>query len=101
MSIVIECPRCSQGPVAVKTVRAKGDVIRVCAECEAVWPSTWLDSGGGRAGSAFTHTFSSPVGITLRRGQSEAIEAFSVRVVLRPADLPIGYRVLTAFPEQR
>jgi uncharacterized Zn finger protein len=33
------CPRCGQGQVVIKRVHSTGEVIRICDECEAVWPA--------------------------------------------------------------
>ena len=31
------CPRCGQGSVKIAKVRARGERVQVCDECEAVW----------------------------------------------------------------
>ncbi|WP_156971380.1 hypothetical protein [Knoellia sinensis] len=33
-----QCPRCGQGSVQRHVFKATGKYIRVCDECEAVWP---------------------------------------------------------------
>jgi hypothetical protein len=37
MSIEIECPMCAQGVVTVYRVKASGETIQVCDECESAW----------------------------------------------------------------
>jgi uncharacterized Zn finger protein len=37
MSIEVECPMCAQGVITVYRVRASGETIQVCDECESVW----------------------------------------------------------------
>lgn len=38
------CPRCRQGIVLAYRVKATGERVRVCEECEALWPNgTELD----------------------------------------------------------
>ena len=32
------CPRCDQGEVVRAKIMATGEVVRVCQECDALWP---------------------------------------------------------------
>ncbi len=62
--------------------------------------NAWLHSGGGKAGSAFTHRMPHAVGLSVRRADPAPRPAFTVRVVLRPSvNQATGYRILTAYPE--
>jgi hypothetical protein len=74
--------------------------IAATLDANAAGIQSWLAAGGGNAGSAFTHTFGSPVGTSLVRGAAGSAPVSTVRVVLRPdASMPGGFRILTAFPE--
>lgn len=59
--------------------------------------ASWLSGDANRL--RLDHTLSSPVGISVARGASGAIDANSVRVILvRDSKLPTGYKILTGFP---
>lgn len=34
------CPRCNQGWVLTARIRATGQIVHVCEECEALWPQS-------------------------------------------------------------
>jgi hypothetical protein len=34
------CPRCKQGWVTLSRVKATGEIVSVCEECEALWPDS-------------------------------------------------------------
>ena len=41
------CPRCDQGPIVTKVVVATDEVVRVCEECDALWPDTEEPAASG------------------------------------------------------
>ncbi len=59
--------------------------------------ASWLSGSANRL--RLDHTLSSPVGISVARGASSAVDASSVRVILvRDSKMPTGYKILTGFP---
>ena len=58
--------------------------------------SSWLSSNSG--GEVFEHTASSPVGIHVANENASAIPVSGVRIVLRRASSPLGYRIQTGYP---
>jgi hypothetical protein len=59
--------------------------------------ASWLSGSANRL--RLDHTLSSPVGISVTRGTSSAVDASSVRVILvRDSKMPTGYKILTGFP---
>ncbi len=42
MAMKTWCPRCSQGWVITACTRVNGQIVRVCEECEALWPDDRL-----------------------------------------------------------
>lgn len=61
--------------------------------------STWL-SGNPTQVLKIRYNFSSPIGITLTRSATNTVPTNRVSVVLKPdASLPLGYYILTAYPE--
>jgi hypothetical protein len=50
MSVYVECPRCGQGRVNTYRVVSTAEMLQVCDECEAVWPT-----GGDPAPTGFTN----------------------------------------------
>ena len=36
-----ECPLCEQGSLIEAEVRATGEQISFCEECDSIWPSSW------------------------------------------------------------
>lgn len=59
--------------------------------------SDWL--GGNKPRLRLDYTFTDPVGISVSRGATGAVDASSARVILvRDASMPTGYRILTGFP---
>ena len=57
----------------------------------------WLTSGGHLPG--LTHQLPWSPGVSLVRGQNDAVSAFTVLVVLRrDPSLPTGFRILTSYP---
>jgi hypothetical protein len=41
------CPRCDRGPIVTKVVVATDEVVRVCEECDALWPDTEEPAASG------------------------------------------------------
>ncbi|WP_258196906.1 RNase A-like domain-containing protein [Pseudomonas japonica] len=59
--------------------------------------ANWLSGSANRL--RLDHTLSNPVGISVARGASGAVDANSVRVILlRDSKIPTGYKILTGFP---
>ena len=59
--------------------------------------SRWLSGSSGRL--RIDYTASNPVGISVARGTSGAVEVNSKRIILvRDPKLPTGYRIQTGFP---
>lgn len=61
--------------------------------------SSWLSSGASKL-QLNPYTASSSLGSSLARGATSAVPAQKVQVILkRDASLPLGYYILTAYPE--
>lgn len=59
--------------------------------------STWLNGSAGRL--RIDHTLPNPVGISVSRGATSAIDVNSTRTILvRDPSMPTGYKILTGFP---
>ncbi|TLP58292.1 MULTISPECIES: RNase A-like domain-containing protein [Pseudomonas] len=59
--------------------------------------ANWLSGSANRL--RLDHTLSNPVGISVARGASGAVDANSVRVILvRDSKISTGYKILTGFP---
>ncbi len=60
----------------------------------------WVDGQGGNR-LVIDATFDASTGISVSRGQSEAVDVFSVRLVLeRSSKLDTGYRIVTGYPNK-
>nr|WP_257644090.1 RNase A-like domain-containing protein [Luteimonas salinisoli] len=58
----------------------------------------WLDGAGGNR-LVVDARFDASTGISVARGESEAVDVFSVRLVLERSErLDIGYRIVTGYP---
>lgn len=58
----------------------------------------WLDGEGGNR-LVVNATFDASTGISVQRGDTEAEDVFSVRLVLERSDaLDVGYRIVTGYP---
>ena len=58
----------------------------------------WLDGQGGNR-LVVDATFDASTGISVSRGDTSAVDVFSVRLVLeRSSQLDIGYRIVTGYP---
>ncbi len=42
-----ECPRCNQGELFAATIKASGEKVVVCGECEALWTAEQKVSATG------------------------------------------------------
>ena len=59
--------------------------------------ANWLSGSANRL--RLDHTLSHPVGISVARGASGAVDTNSVRLILvRDSKIPTGYKILTGFP---
>ena len=59
--------------------------------------SNWLSGSSGRL--RLDYTGQSPIGISVTRGASSAVDANSTRLILvRNPSVPAGYQILTGFP---
>ncbi len=59
--------------------------------------ANWLSGSASRL--RLDHTLSNPIGISVARGASGAVDANSIRVILvRDSKIPTGYKILTGFP---
>jgi hypothetical protein len=59
--------------------------------------SDWLNGSAGRL--RLDYSLPDPVGISVSRGATGAVDVGSVRVILvRDPSMPTGYRILTGFP---
>jgi hypothetical protein len=59
--------------------------------------STWLNGSAGRL--RIDYTLPDPVGISVSRGATSAIDVNSTRTILvRDPSMPTGYKILTGFP---
>ena len=59
--------------------------------------AAWLQGSAGRLKIEHSHPF--PVGISVSRGASRAVDVSSTRAILvRDASMPTGYKILTGFP---
>lgn len=60
----------------------------------------WVDGSGGNR-LVIDTTFDASTGISLSRGDTSAVDVFSVRLVLeRSSQLDIGYRIVTGYPNK-
>ncbi|MCD9029672.1 hypothetical protein LDO26_15880 [Luteimonas sp. BDR2-5] len=60
----------------------------------------WVDGQGGNR-LVIDSTYDASTGISVSRGQSEAVDVFSVRLVLeRSNQLDTGYRIVTGYPNK-
>lgn len=58
----------------------------------------WVDGDGGRR-LVLDASFDGSTGISVQRGETQAEDVFSVRLVLeRSSELGIGYRIITGYP---
>src|SRR3546814_9838907 len=58
----------------------------------------WLDGKGGNRLVLDAH-FDASTGISIQRGETQAEDVFSVKLVLQRSDaLGIGYRIVTGYP---
>jgi len=58
----------------------------------------WLDGKGGKR-LVLDASFDASTGISIRRGESQAQDVYSVKLVLERSDaLDIGYRIVTGYP---
>lgn len=61
--------------------------------------SDWLSGSGGRL--RLDYSFSNPIGISVMRGVTGAVDVTSGRVILvRDPSMASGYKILTGFPTQ-
>jgi hypothetical protein len=59
--------------------------------------ANWLNGSGGRL--RLDYSYPEPVGISVTRGASGAVDVNSARVILvRDPSMPTGYKILTGFP---
>lgn len=60
--------------------------------------TNWL--AGNTARFQINHTATNPIGTTLARGAATTVPARNLQILLRrDANLPLGYYILTAYPE--
>ncbi|MET0327376.1 MAG: RNase A-like domain-containing protein [Luteimonas sp.] len=60
----------------------------------------WVDGSGGNR-LVIDTTFDASTGISVSRGDTSAVDVFSVRLVLeRSSQLDIGYRIVTGYPNK-
>ena len=60
----------------------------------------WVDGSGGNR-LVIDTTFDASTGISVSRGDTRAVDVFSVRLVLeRSNQLEVGYRIVTGYPSK-